>query len=115
MKTDKRKAIALLLTAFSKANDDADDMKELIDIYEYALEGVSDMNVKTSVSAFMQGRVANHNKAFRPSPAELAAYARPLQMVDDRIGEIVTRLNDRIPESKVLRLERQKARSIRDE
>ena len=91
---DRRKHIALLLTAFSKPNDTPEDMKDLIDVYEYALSGITDANIKTTVAAFMQGRVQNHNKAFRPSPAEVAEYARPLQMADDRVEEIKSRVDE---------------------
>lgn len=89
-------------------------MAGLIDVYEYALQGVSDLNIMTSVSAFIQGRVEDRNNAFRPSPAELAQYARRFQMLDDRIAEISARVGDRIPERQALRLEQQRARLEND-
>lgn len=110
-----RESVSVLINSFPQANDNSADMKSLIDVYEYALQGVNFVNVQTSVNAFIQGRVEGRNNAFRPSPAELAQHARRFQMVDDRIAEIRERVADRIPERQALRLESQRKRIESDE
>jgi hypothetical protein len=66
-------------------------MAGLIDVYEYALQGVSDDNIQLSVAAFIGGKIKRNN-AFRPSPAELAAHARVFQRRDDRIADMGRRI-----------------------
>ena len=85
-----QKSIALLLTAFPITENDPDH-ELLVQVYEYALGGVSDQNVAASVRAFVRGDVQNRNNAFRPSPAELAEHARTKQMRDDEHTKAVAR------------------------
>ncbi|MCP4410169.1 MAG: hypothetical protein GY807_20990 [Gammaproteobacteria bacterium] len=66
-------------------------MAGLIDVYEYAFQGISDVNLQATVRAFIQGE-CKRNNAFRPSPAELAAYARPMQIREDRIKQASNRI-----------------------
>ena len=82
---EREKAINLLLVAFP-ANESKQELRALLAAYDLALDGISDQNVSIAVRAFCQGRVDGHNRAFRPRPAELAAYARPLQEQDNRIA-----------------------------
>lgn len=95
MASNRREQFALVLKFFPQSSDSAEDMAGLIDVYEYALQGVSDLNVTTSVAAFIQGEVRGRNNAFRPSPAELAEYARAKQMRDDEHAKAVARNHQR--------------------
>jgi len=83
-----------LLTSFPAAADEPNDIPNLIKVYSYAVEGISDRNLEATIRAFIQGKV-DRNNAFRPSPAEIAAYARPLQMREDNVNELQKRVEAR--------------------
>ena len=83
---NKRELIAMLIAAFPKQN--GDNMAALAGTYILALEGVEAGYVERSVKAFIQGKVPDHNKAFRPSPPAVAEYARAMQNTEQRVGAI---------------------------
>ena len=92
--TNRKNLIPWLLTSFPAAADEPNDIPNLIKVYSYAVEGISDRNLEATIRAFIQGKV-DRNNAFRPSPAEIAAYARPLQMREDNVNELQKRVEAR--------------------
>lgn len=86
----------MLLTAWPSSSDDGVGVGATIRVYEFALEGISTEYVERAVKAFVQGRVPDHDREFRPKPARLAEYARSLQASEDRIREIAARVEDQI-------------------
>jgi hypothetical protein len=84
MTNQAKQAIATLFNAFPSAEESQNALRGLADIYQLAVEDVSPQLVVKAVKHFIQGKVENVSRTFRPTPAELAAHARHLQKAEDR-------------------------------
>ena len=73
-----QKSIALLLTAFPITENDP-DQELLVQVYEIALEGIPEPTAIYASMSYVQGKVERNTNAFRPSPAEVAEFARRRQ------------------------------------
>lgn len=80
------KTLAILLASFP-SNESEDELRAIMQSYDLALEGIAPHWVEHGVKAFIQGRVPGHNPSFRPRPAELAAFARPLHNQEREAAE----------------------------
>jgi hypothetical protein len=78
----KKRAIVLLFNAFPSAEEREAAYQSLAEIYLLAVQDCDEIYVERAVHQFVTGKVKRTNQTFRPSCAELGAYARSLQEKD---------------------------------
>lgn len=105
-----KQAISLLFVTWPRRESDP-PIEAMLKAYEFAVDGIRPQYVAQAVRAFIQGRVPDENKQFRPSAPRVAEYARALQSSDERIREIADRATN---EPKRIGLERAPQAAIDD-
>lgn len=82
--------IAALITCFPCSADE--DPKSLATAYTFALEDLSDEAVEYSIKSYIRGKTERKSHAFRPSPAEVANFARRREDSNARHQEMINRI-----------------------
>jgi hypothetical protein len=82
--------IAALIACFPCSSDE--DPQSLASGYVFALEGLSDAAVEHSIKSYIRGKTERKSHAFRPSPAEVANFARRWEECERQHQELVDRV-----------------------
>lgn len=87
----KREAFATLFASWPRREDEP-PLQNLLKAFETSCLYCEPWAVERAVNKFVQGKVENHNMAFRPTAPQIAQVAQGYQSEENRIKEISNRV-----------------------
>jgi hypothetical protein len=91
---NKKQSIAMVFDMWPILGSEAKTPEGVVKSYEVALMYLEPWSLERAVLKFVQGKVENHNAAFRPSPPQIAQLANKIQNEENRYQGIIDRVSD---------------------